>query len=113
MLHDATVTVHHEHRATIGARFTREQVERVFWRNHFLLNWKHVEPETVRRRQVPWIREWLHELYWRGVAAQGGFSDALARLPEVLRSQEEMRRHDVAPIERLVEMEEEPSVPAA
>ncbi len=99
ILHDAGAVVHHEHQATIMARHSRDYVERISWRNRFLLNWKHLPQAVVVERQLPR----LMDIFRHGGRAYEGFLEALEFYPDAIRRQRMLKEHDETPLTEIVD----------
>ncbi|HEX5044648.1 MAG TPA: glycosyltransferase [Candidatus Polarisedimenticolaceae bacterium] len=84
--------VDHDHGATIGGRFPRAEVSRVYERNRLLFTWKNLTDPGLFRRHLAGL---VPKLLW-DVAAHPAFVrgalDALARRAEVSASREAERR---------------------
>ncbi|MGD0999512.1 MAG: glycosyltransferase family 2 protein [Candidatus Brocadiia bacterium] len=99
VLHDAGAVVHHRHQATIMTRHSRDYVERVGWRNIFLLNWKHLPPAVVVDRQLPR----LTDIFLHGRWSYEGFLDALEFYPHAIRRRKILEEHDKTPLTEIID----------
>jgi GT2 family glycosyltransferase len=92
VLYQPDSIVYHEHRGTIGKRFTDAQIQAVLKKNFLLFSWKNIHE---------WSRLWPHFLYgFAGAlvslffgdsperATTGGFWRALRQLPEAIHARE-------------------------
>jgi GT2 family glycosyltransferase len=87
VLYEPRSVVWHEHRGTIGRRFTAEQIDTVLYKNYILFNWKNIHE---------WRRLWSHFAFLLAGAVLGlSFGDwvkgeamwrAFRQLPGALRS---------------------------
>ena len=101
LLHDAGAVVHHRHQATIMTRHSRDYVERMSWRNRFLMNWKHLPPAVVVERQLPR----LMDIFRHGGRAYEGFLDALEFYPDAIRRQRLLKEHDKTPLTEIIDFD--------
>jgi GT2 family glycosyltransferase len=101
VLHDAGAVVHHRHQATIMRRYPRDYVERVAWRNLFLLSWKHLPPAMVVDKQLPR----LTDIFLHGCGSYEGFLDALEFYPNAIRQQRIVAEHDQTPLTEIIDFE--------
>ena len=74
----------HEHQATIGVHFSREEVRRVHERNRVLFTWVHLAGARPLLEHLAWLPvRWLAAVV-RGKPARYGIPAALRRLPAAL-----------------------------
>jgi GT2 family glycosyltransferase len=105
VLHDAGAVVHHKHQATIGARYSRDYIERVAWRNVFLLTWKHLPPAVVVNRQLPRLTDIFLHGCWSGQPLYEAFLEALEFYPHAIRQQRIVEEHDKIPLTEIIDFE--------
>jgi hypothetical protein len=82
-------------------RYPRDYVERVAWRNLFLLSWKHLPPAMVVDKQLPR----LTDIFLHGCGSYEGFLDALEFYPNAIRQQRIVAEHDQTPLTEIIDFE--------
>lgn len=85
ILHVPASCVHHEHSATIGARFDRDRVGAIYERNRLLFHWKNLSSGRLLARHALWIVPRIVRAIFGRPAFLRGFVMALGRMPAVLR----------------------------
>lgn len=86
ILHVPASVVHHEHGATIGARFERTAVSVIYERNRLLFHWKNLTSTRLLARHLLWLPPRLVRALFGRPAFLRGFVLALRRAPAALRA---------------------------
>jgi GT2 family glycosyltransferase len=76
--------VHHEHGATIGARFEARQVRAVYERNRLLFQWKNLTSPRLTAVHLLWLAPRLARAPFGRLDFLRGFAGAVRRLPAAL-----------------------------
>jgi GT2 family glycosyltransferase len=86
ILHVPESVVHHEHSATIGARFDRRQVIDIYERNRLLFQWKNLTSPRLTASHLAWLPFRLVRAAATRPEFLRGFTMALPRIGEARRA---------------------------
>jgi GT2 family glycosyltransferase len=104
ILHVPSSVVHHEHAATIGARFDAADVRVIFERNRLLFQWKNLTSARLTASLLAWLPLRLARALYGRPDFLRGFLGAVRRLPAALagrrRERAAQRLRDEAILER-------------